>query len=79
MSMTEQELIVSSRAIAAGLLELAKGKGASGDDITALCTNALIEILGQKLGTEFALVERLRDLADIIEIQAMGENGGQRI
>lgn len=74
MAMTEQELIESSRAIALGLLRLAERKGATVDEVTALCTNALIEALGQRLGSPFAVVERLRDIADIAERQALGEN-----
>jgi hypothetical protein len=71
--MTDAELIESSRAIAFGLMELAVRKGALGDELTALCTNALIEVLGQQLGSPFAVVERLRDLADIVEAQALGK------
>lgn len=71
--MKEQELIATSRTMAVALLEAAARKGVSGDDLTALATNALIEVLGQRLGTVFAVVERLRDLADIVERQALGE------
>lgn len=71
--MTDQELKDSGRSIALGLLELCKRKGASGDDVTALATNALIEVLGQQIGDAFAVVERLRTLADIMEKQVISD------
>ena len=74
--MKSDELISNSRAIAIGLLELCQRKGATGDEITAMATNALIEVLGQRLGGIFPVVERLRDLADICECQALAESQG---
>lgn len=74
--MTSDEKNQLSRTTAIGLIELCKRKGASGDEITSIATNALIELLGQRLGNVFRVVERLRDLADICERQALDEGKG---
>lgn len=75
--MTDEELNESSRAIALGLIEMSARKGLVGDVVTALYTNALLELLGQQLGSVFAVVERLRDVADIVERQALQETVGK--
>lgn len=77
--MKSDELTANSRALAIAILDLCQRKGATGDEITALATNALIEVLGQRLGDIFQVVERLRDIADICERQAIAESGETRL
>jgi len=71
-SMAETDFMDSVRAIATGLQTLVESKGIEGDDVTAMVSSALLEVLGQRLGV-FGAVERLRMLADIAERQALSD------
>ncbi len=71
--MTQDELNLHSRSLAIATLLWSQARGADRDETVTMASNALIEVLGQSLGSVFAVVERLRDLADICERQAFDE------
>lgn len=59
-------MIETSRQLALAVLAIGQRKGMSGADLAELAAMAMGEVLAQHLGM-VGTVERLRDLADVIE------------
>ncbi len=72
--MSDEQFKATARELALGLLGLMERKGISGDDAPAIIAAALGECLAQLLGGVFPAVERMRDIADIWEGQALGKS-----
>lgn len=70
MTLTDEQFFATSRTVAMAILAAAEQKKLSSDDVVAIASSALSEILAQNLGV-FGTVERLRDLADVFERQAL--------
>lgn len=68
--MTEQQFLKTSRGLALGILTACRARTFSKDDTAAVASAALVETLGQLFGPVGA-VERLRDIADVVERQLL--------
>lgn len=72
MRLTNERFVTISRSLAHGILTTCHNKKYSNDDTAAICGASLVEALGQTLGP-LGAVERLRDLADLLERDLMRE------
>lgn len=70
--MTDEQFTLVSRAMATAYSDTVARSGMSPDDATNLAGASLAEIMAQQLGV-FGAVNRLRDLADVLEKQALEE------
>lgn len=70
--MTDHEMIESSRNLVTAIDAIADSKGLDGGDRAALATMALSELLARWLGPVGA-VERMRDVADLLERQTLAQ------
>lgn len=72
MVLTDRQFAATSRGLALGILAACQARQMTRDDMAAISSAALIEALGQLLGPMGA-VDRLRDLADVMENQLIQE------
>ncbi|SLJ92874.1 hypothetical protein [Novosphingobium mathurense] len=76
MEMTDDVFVAASRSVSLTVLEVCDALGLGSTDQADLAGAALVEILCQILGP-FAAVERLRDIADRMEVQLIPTNSVQ--
>lgn len=70
-NLTEQQFIAVSRSITTSLLDSAARHHLSPADTAKVAGGGLAEVMAQQIGIP-ATVEQLRNLADILELQAFG-------
>jgi len=70
--MTDEQFTLVSRAMATEFSNTVARSGMSPDDAVNLAGASLAEIMAQQLGI-FGAVNRLRDLADVMEKQAIDD------
>lgn len=68
--MTEQELILLTRVLSVNLSGLVERLPLSAEDALGVVSGAFAETLARQLGGIVPAVERMRDLADLMERQA---------
>ena len=69
---TDEQFIIASRAVAMTFQERFTAMGMTPDEVANMSGGALAEVLAQQLGSACA-VERLRQIADLLERQLFNE------
>lgn len=74
--LTDDQFAQATRGMAFAIMDLGHQLNLSDDDLCNMAGAALAEVAGQKFGP-FAAVERLRQIADVMERQVMQDAAGR--